>query len=58
MMAKMTTILVPFLSFATIYIPSYTHNMFMLMLDLRFKCLDVGQKFCGMGKSYGDGSKV
>jgi hypothetical protein len=46
----MMTILVPFLSFATTYIPSYTHNMFTLMLDLRFKCLDVVKNFVGWVK--------
>jgi len=50
MMAKMMTILVPFLSFATTYIPSYTHNMFTLMLDLRFKFLDVVKNFVGWVK--------
>jgi hypothetical protein len=50
MMAKMTTILAPFLSFATTYIPSYTHNMFTLMLDLHCKCLDVVKNFVGWVK--------
>jgi hypothetical protein len=49
-MAEMMAILTPFLSFATTYIPSNAHNMFALMLDLHFKCLDVVKVFMGWAK--------
>ncbi len=57
MMAGVTTILTPFLSFTTIYIPSKAHNMFALMLDLHFKCMDVVKTFVGQA-NYGNGGKV
>jgi hypothetical protein len=41
MMIEMMVVLVPFLSFATTYTLNKAHNMFALMLDLHFKCLDV-----------------
>jgi hypothetical protein len=47
MMIEMMVVLVPFLSFATTYIPNKAHNMFALMLDLHFKCLDVVKVFVG-----------
>jgi len=50
MMAKVMAILVPFLSFATIYIPNKAHNMLALMLDPHFKCLDVVKTFVGWEK--------
>jgi hypothetical protein len=50
MMAKMMAILAPFMSFVTTYTPSNTHNMFMLILDLRFKFLNVVNFFVGWAK--------
>ncbi len=45
MMAKVQVILGPFLAFTSIYNASKTHNMLTLMLDLRFKSLDVVKTF-------------
>ncbi len=50
MMAKMIVVLAPFLSFATTYTPNKAHNMFALMLDPHFKCLDVVKAFVGWAK--------
>jgi hypothetical protein len=50
MMAEMMVILAPFLSFTTSYTPNKTHNMFVLMLDPCFKCLDVVKAFVGWEK--------
>jgi hypothetical protein len=47
MMAKMPVVLAPILSFTTTYTPNKAHNMFALMLDTRFKCLDVVKGFVG-----------
>jgi hypothetical protein len=49
-MMEMMAVLVPFLSFATTYTPNKTHNMFALMLDQHFKCLDVVKAFVGWAK--------
>jgi hypothetical protein len=51
MMAKVMAILVPFLSFATTYIPNKAHNMLVLMLDTCFKCLNVVKAFVGRAKT-------
>jgi hypothetical protein len=50
MMAEVMEVLVPFLSFATTYIPSNVNNMFALMLDLHFKCLDLVKYFMRWAK--------
>jgi hypothetical protein len=50
MMAKVMAILAPFLSFATTCTLSKAHNMLALMLDSRFKCLDVVKTFVGHAK--------
>jgi hypothetical protein len=50
MMAKVMAVLAPFLSFVTTYIPNKAHNMLALMLDPRFKCLDVVKAFVGRAK--------
>jgi hypothetical protein len=57
MMVEVTIILTPFLSFTTTYTPSKAHNMFALMLDPHFKCMDVVKAFVGRA-NYGDGGRV
>jgi hypothetical protein len=47
MMVEMMAVLVPFLSFATTYIPKKAHNMLALMLDPHFKCLNVSKLLWG-----------
>jgi hypothetical protein len=50
MMAKVITILVPFLSFSSTYNVSKAHNMLALMLDLHCKSLDAVKTFVGKAK--------
>jgi hypothetical protein len=50
MMAKIKVILVPFLAFASAYIVAKVHNMLELMLDPRFKSLDISKAFVGRAK--------
>jgi hypothetical protein len=50
MMAKIKAILAPFLAFAPTYIVVKAHNMLALMLDPRFKSLDILKAFVGKAK--------
>lgn len=52
MMAKVWVALVPLLSFAFTYSVSKAHNMFVLMLDLHFKSLNVVENICKENKSH------
>jgi hypothetical protein len=47
MMAEAQVVLAPFLAFTLSYHVSKAHNMLTLMLDLRFKSLDVVKVFVG-----------
>jgi hypothetical protein len=50
MIAKIKAILAPFLAFASTYILVKAHNMFVLMLDPRFKSLDILKSFVRRAK--------
>jgi hypothetical protein len=50
MMVEVMVFLAPFLSFATTYTPTKAHNMFVLILDLHFKCMDVVKTVVGWAK--------
>jgi hypothetical protein len=50
MMAKVQVVLAPFLAFTSTYNASKTHNMLALMLDMRFKSLDVVKTIVGQEK--------
>jgi len=47
MMAEAQVVLAPFMAFIFSYNVSKVHNMLTLMLDLRFKSLDVVKVFVG-----------
>ncbi len=50
MMAQIKIVLAPFLAFASIYIVAKVHNMLALMLNPRFKSLDILKTFVRMAK--------
>jgi hypothetical protein len=50
MMGQIMAILTPFFAFASTYVTTKAHNMFALMFDLHFKCLDVVKGFVGRAK--------
>jgi hypothetical protein len=47
MMAKVQAVLAPFLAFTSSYNASKVHNMMALMLEPRFKFLDMVKTFVG-----------
>jgi hypothetical protein len=50
LMAKVITIMVPFLSFSSIYNVNKVHNMLALMLDLQCQSLDMVKTFVRKAK--------
>jgi hypothetical protein len=49
-MAKIQVVLAPFTTFTSFYNPNKAYNMLSLMLDPRFKSLDVVKAFIGHAK--------
>jgi hypothetical protein len=50
MMVEIKIVFAPFLAFASTYIVAKVHNMLTLMLDPRFKSLDILKTFVGRTK--------